>query len=238
MTAVRRIEGPTDVLLLDFDGVIRHWRDEPVHEIERTLGLPIGSILGAAHSVPEYERGVLGEVSFADWCAATQQALAAEYGQTALLAVDQWRRYRGDLDAEVMATVARIGREMPVALLSNAHDCLRSDLASFGIAGLFVEVVCSAEEGLAKPDPELFDLTCRRLGVEPDQMLFVDDRRENIEGAQAAGLRAELFVDASQLAGLTARQSCRNRSPLPRQRQSPRPTSPTAPQSTTGQTPS
>jgi putative hydrolase of the HAD superfamily len=119
-----------------------------------------------------------------------------------LAAVEQWRRYRGDLDQEVLAAIATIGRTVPVALLSNAHDCLRADLASFGITGLFVEVVCSAEEGVAKPDPELYLRTCRKLGVAPRRTAFVDDRAENVAGARAAGLRAEVFVDAQQLIGL------------------------------------
>lgn len=119
-------------------------------------------------------------------------------------AVEEWRRYRGELDDDVLAAVASIGQALPLALLSNAHDCLRADLAYFGIADLFVEVVCSAEEGLAKPDTELYVRTCRRLGVAPGRAVFVDDRLENVDGAQAAGLRAELFVNAEQLLSLAA----------------------------------
>jgi putative hydrolase of the HAD superfamily len=113
---------------------------------ERLYELPLGSILAAAHGVPEYERGVRGEASFDDWCNATAHALASEHGAVALEAVEQWRRYRGDLDDEVLATIAIIRRVVPVALLSNAHDCLRADLATFGIPDLFVEV-CARPRG-------------------------------------------------------------------------------------------
>ena len=67
-----------------------------------------------------------------------------------------------------------------------------------------MEVVCSAEEGLVKPDIELYLRTCRKLGVAPGHAVFIDDRLEIVAGARAAGLRAELFANAEQLLSLVA----------------------------------
>jgi putative hydrolase of the HAD superfamily len=44
--------------------------------------------------------------------------------------------------------------------------------------------------GLHKPQPEIYRLAARRLGVEPSECLFVDDLRENCEGAEAVGMTA------------------------------------------------
>lgn len=110
-------------LILDLDGVVRHWSDEPVTEIEKAYGLPRGSVIAAAHAVPEYELGVRGHVTFDDWCAATAEELARRCGSAARGAVDQWRRYRGDVDRDVVAAIIAIQPDLPVALLSNAHDC-------------------------------------------------------------------------------------------------------------------
>src|SRR5664280_1144284 len=67
-------------LLLDLDGVIRHWLDEPVSRVEDEYSLPRGSIFATATGLPEYELGVLGQVSFGDWCKATADALARDHG--------------------------------------------------------------------------------------------------------------------------------------------------------------
>ena len=53
---------------------------------------------------------------------------------------------------------------------------------------LFDDVVISAEVRLHKPQPEIYRLASERLEIEPDRCLFVDDLRENCEGAEAVGM--------------------------------------------------
>ena len=52
----------------------------------------------------------------------------------------------------------------------------------------------SAELQRAKPDPEIFRAIVARLGVEPQDTIFVDDLIENVEGAKRAGLYAIQFT--------------------------------------------
>jgi epoxide hydrolase-like predicted phosphatase len=58
------------------------------------------------------------------------------------------------------------------------------------LAELFDTVVISAEVGLHKPQPEIYTLAAERLGVEPQACVFVDDLKENCEGAEAVGMTA------------------------------------------------
>jgi epoxide hydrolase-like predicted phosphatase len=53
---------------------------------------------------------------------------------------------------------------------------------------LFDVVVDSSQVGLRKPDPAIFMLTCKRLGLEPAECLFVDDLRCNVDAAAALGM--------------------------------------------------
>ncbi len=46
----------------------------------------------------------------------------------------------------------------------------------------------SCELGIAKPDPRFFVESARRIGADPDEVLFVDDTARNVEGARAAGM--------------------------------------------------
>jgi epoxide hydrolase-like predicted phosphatase len=66
-------------------------------------------------------------------------------------------------------------------------------------AHLFHVVVDSSEVGLRKPEPEIYLLTCERLGVEPERAAFVDDLAPNIEGAASVGLHAIPFTTSEEV---------------------------------------
>jgi putative hydrolase of the HAD superfamily len=57
---------------------------------------------------------------------------------------------------------------------------------------LFDAVVISGDVGLHKPQPEIFLMGAGRIGVAPEDCVFVDDLRENCEGAEAVGMKAIL----------------------------------------------
>jgi putative hydrolase of the HAD superfamily len=79
-------------------------------------------------------------------------------------------------------------------LISNSMGSGRYDRASF--PALFDGVVISGDVGLHKPQPEIFRLGCRRIGLEPADCVFVDDLRENCDGAEAVGMTAVLHRGA------------------------------------------
>ena len=55
--------------------------------------------------------------------------------------------------------------------------------------------VSSAIEGIRKPDSEIFLLTARKLGVKPDECLFMDDSKLNTEGAEETGMKSIWWED-------------------------------------------
>ena len=52
---------------------------------------------------------------------------------------------------------------------------------------------------MAKPDPEIYALAARRLGVEPHEVVFLDDAQKCVDGARAAGWHAVLHVDTADV---------------------------------------
>jgi putative hydrolase of the HAD superfamily len=50
-----------------------------------------------------------------------------------------------------------------------------------------------------KPDARIFELAIQKAGVAPENIFFTDDRTENIEAAQRAGIQALLFQSETQL---------------------------------------
>lgn len=84
---------------------------------------------------------------------------------------------------QVLVEAKRHG--LRTALLSNSWggDYERGDWA-----GLFDAVVISGEVGLRKPDPKIFELAARQIGLQPKQCVFVDDLAINVRGAAAVGM--------------------------------------------------
>ena len=62
-----------------------------------------------------------------------------------------------------------------------------------GIHHLFDDIVCSAEVGMAKPEPAIYELAAERLGLEPRECVFVDDLDTNVDAARQVGMQAVLF---------------------------------------------
>lgn len=86
-----------------------------------------------------------------------------------------------------------------VACLSNTNTLhVERQWEEFGIYELFDGIFLSNEMGMVKPDREAFEHVVARLGVLPEQVLFLDDNQINVDGARAAGLLAEKAVGPNE----------------------------------------
>jgi putative hydrolase of the HAD superfamily len=81
-------------------------------------------------------------------------------------------------------------------LVSNSMGAGRYDRDAF--PELFDGVVISGDVGMHKPQPEIFLLGAERAGVAPEDCVFVDDLRENCEGAESVGMTAILHRGAGR----------------------------------------
>lgn len=71
---------------------------------------------------------------------------------------------------------------------------------AFPLIRSFEDVVVSGEEKLVKPDPAIFRVALARMGnPDPKNVVFVDDREENIDAAAALGFHVHLFNNADKL---------------------------------------
>lgn len=83
---------------------------------------------------------------------------------------------------------------LKTAVVSNFDTRLRRIMQELGISELFDAVIVSAEVGVEKPNPCLFEAACDALGVEPGDAVHVgDDRRNDLYGARDAGCFAWLW---------------------------------------------
>ncbi len=190
---------PAEALVIDLDGVIRHWPADALSATDRELALPPGTMASVAFAPELLDAAMDGSVTFEQWCTRIGDGVAAEHPVDAATVAKAWAEQPFDIDTDVVALVDEVRGDGSVALLSNATTRLHDDLRAAGIDGHFDAIVGSAHIRVAKPAPGAFLAAAERLGVAPEVCLFVDDRAENVEGARAVGMQAQLFTGIDDL---------------------------------------
>jgi putative hydrolase of the HAD superfamily len=182
-------EGPFEAAFFDFGGVLTNPVWDSFAAFCRKEGLDPDAIKRLFREDPEalallrkLEIGSITEPEF-------EQAFGAKLG------LENHERLIDSLftgmrpDEEMVSAVRELRRGgLHTGLISNSWSVDHYDRGL--LADLFEEVVISAEVRMHKPQPEIYLLAAERLGVEPGVCLFVDDLRENCEGAEAVGMTA------------------------------------------------
>jgi 2-haloacid dehalogenase/putative hydrolase of the HAD superfamily len=139
-------------------------------------------------------------VTFAENCA----ALSARHPQHEA-EIWAWHRrwdemFSGPIEETEAAIEALHARGAPQYGLSNiSHETIESTLAMSPAFGRLAGFVASGVERVMKPDPAIYGIVCDRFGLEPAEILFVDDSARNIAAAQALGFDVHHFTDPAAL---------------------------------------
>lgn len=107
-------------------------------------------------------------------------------------------------------------RGIRTAILSNMGDTvLRSMEREFEWLKRFDVLVWSYQLGIAKPDPSIYRYTLEKLGTQPEETLFIDDRQVNVEAAAALGIKALVFTTVENLRGVMTAACLDKELPMP-----------------------
>lgn len=99
----------------------------------------------------------------------------------------------------LMERVKELKPNYKIGLLSNmGYDTLDAVFDESQRKEMFDDVLISSEVGLIKPSRDLYELALERLAVAADEVIFIDDRLPNIEGAQLLGMNTILFTTNKQ----------------------------------------
>jgi len=91
-------------------------------------------------------------------------------------------------------------RGLLTAILSNMGDSVLASVErEFAWLRRFDVLVWSFQLGIVKPDPAIYRYTLSKLGTQPEETLFIDDKRPNVEAARALGIQA---IEYSSVEGL------------------------------------
>jgi len=153
---------------------------------EQRHGLPTGAVHRAS-SFPG--NAGIGELSEAQVRAHWRDQLRLSDAQADELMADYWRWYVGTLDQELFDWFAAQRPARKTGIVSNSGPGAREAERHWGFEAITDDIVYSHEVGLQKPDPRIFALAAERLGVRPEEIVFLDDVEGHVEAARAVGYR-------------------------------------------------
>jgi epoxide hydrolase-like predicted phosphatase len=163
-------------------------RWDVARELDRAHGLPRSSVFETLYRTDAWHGIERGVGDLAEWVEGAHRELERRAGRPLPRLHEEWRAAQTAIAAN-FELVRRLRTRYKLSVLSNADMSLRARLERDGLHALFDDVVVSAEVGMAKPDPAIFRLAAERLGLAPDECVFVDDWDANVEAAREVGMR-------------------------------------------------
>lgn len=85
-----------------------------------------------------------------------------------------------------------------IGMLSNIADDRVPDLFTEKDIELFDDILLSYQAGIAKPDSRIFEMSAERLGILPEECLFIDDNAGYCSGAQSVGMQTVVYRNFKQ----------------------------------------
>jgi putative hydrolase of the HAD superfamily len=166
-------------IIFDFFGVIVGKGFENTYRVAG--GDPIKDRDFINHNLGQANLGIINDEQF-------DEAMANHLG----LSVGQWIAAieRADLpDLELLHYIEELHGSYKTAVLSNANrGVIHKRINPESLDQCFDQVIVSAEIGLVKPDPEIYRLAANKLGVSPDECIFIDDRKSFTDSAAKIGM--------------------------------------------------
>jgi putative hydrolase of the HAD superfamily len=188
-------------VVFDIGGVIQ---DSPLHAIaryERDHGLPANAINRAVVATGDggaWSRLERGELTLAAWCAPFEADCRAHGLDVSAGRLMQYIAEAGRPRPEMLAAVSRLReRGLRVGALTNNWKTDEPAPGPPPLARHFDAFIESRAVGMRKPDPRMYQLICRELGVEPPHAAFLDDIGTNLKSARALGMHT-IKVDAPE----------------------------------------
>lgn len=128
-----------------------------------------------------------------------------------LLEID-WERYHEDQQSEIMSNdlrpyeqlnarmlqlIKRLRPTYTIASICNGGS-RQAMMRKFRLHELIDLMVFDDEEGVSKPDERMYLLTLKKLGLHPAEVVFIDDKDDNVKAAQRLGIHSIHFKNARQ----------------------------------------
>lgn len=147
----------------------------------------------------EGKDGAIGTCSEAEWLEQLRLTTGWDQPQIDAFMRDFWDIYCGNPNPELASFLNDLRPRYKTALLSNSFvGARREEEARFHFSEIADCIIYSHEVGAAKPDQRIYAITCERLGVRPEEIVFLDNVERFVAAAAAYGFHVILFRDNAQ----------------------------------------
>jgi epoxide hydrolase-like predicted phosphatase len=180
-------------VFIDFGGVIVRTEEKGprMRQAER-LGMTSRDLEKIIFESESSQRASTGEIPEEAHWQAVADALGVNRQESDKITAEF---FSGDrTDATLLEFLRSLRPERKVGLISNAWSGLRAFITSQRFEDVFDEMIISAEIGLMKPDPRIYRLALEKLGVQPEESVFLDDVLVNVEAARSLGMTGIHFT--------------------------------------------
>lgn len=188
------------IVLFDLGNVVVDW--QPLHLYRKNF------------KTEQEAEAFCRDICNMDWH--VQHDLGVPMAETAKVLITEYPHYEAEILAwrtrwldmfvgyvpGVPALMARLDeRRHPLYGLSNlSQEIVEETFDAFPMIKILRDVVVSGTEKCVKPSPEIYQIALQRMGdPDPQDVLFIDDRPENIAAAERMGFRGHVFTDAAGL---------------------------------------
>jgi len=179
--------------MVDVDGVLVDGRPEDGRHWQATIEEDLGFTADALQDhffAPYWEDVVLGRTGLMEPLTAALQKIAPYVSPEAFVAY--WFEKDSRLAAPLLAELSLARSAGILVYLATNQERLRAEylMEKLGLAQYTDGILYSAHMGAKKPDPEFFAKARAAVGLRADELLLIDDSRQNIEAASRAGWQA------------------------------------------------
>ncbi|MAU13603.1 MAG: hypothetical protein CL607_27550 [Anaerolineaceae bacterium] len=184
-------------VIFDVGGVLSHHHNLAALDpwLDR-LNLPAEQILHTVFGNEVGGRASRGQATVAEIWAFANQTFGLSEDDLQALRADIWATQTWDTD--LLDYIRSLKASYKTGVISDAWPNARTTNVPI-TDDLFDVIVYSAEEGLLKPDPEIYQRALSGLGVEPAEAIFVDDTQRKVDGAIRVGMHGLLFTDSQAI---------------------------------------
>ncbi|HEY6562103.1 MAG TPA: HAD family phosphatase [Polyangiaceae bacterium] len=180
-------------VIFDLGGVILDSPFSAIRAWQSKHGLPatfFGSVVLGGGDAGAWARLERGELGMPEFCSAFDAELQSAGGPTGTAEI-MAEMARTTLLRPIMIEAVRRLRTAGLQTAALTNNWVSDDGQYARMAELQLEFdvfIESCKVGLRKPDPRIYELTCRELGVSPAEAVFLDDIGENLKAARKLGI--------------------------------------------------
>lgn len=195
-------------VIWDFGGVLTSSPFEAFNRLENDKGLPKDFIRKINATNPDtnawalFERSEISIEEFDAKFAEEAEALGGNIRGREVIDV-----IAGEVRPEMVEALRRCKERFKVGCITNnvtagegAGMARTADKAAAvqEVMALFDHIIESSKAGVRKPDPRIYEMACKELGVSPADCVYLDDLGINLKPAKALGMHTIKVLDAAK----------------------------------------